>query len=168
MPQGLSCLSYGFSSSHIWMWELDYKESWGPMNWCFWTVVLEKTFESPLDWKEIQPVHLKEISPDYSLKGLMLKLKLQCFGHLNWRTDSLEKRLWSWERLKIGGEGDDRGWGGWMASLTQWTWVWVNSGSWWWTGTLCMLQSMGLQRVGYNWETELNWVDLILGYNKIT
>ena len=93
LPQGLSCLSCGFSSSHIWMWKLDYKESWAPMNWCFWTVVLEKTFESPLDWKEIQPVHLKEISPEYSLKVLMLKLKLQCFGHLNWRTDSLEKTV---------------------------------------------------------------------------
>ena len=76
---------------------------------------------------------LKEISPEYSLEGLMLKLKLQYFGYLIWRTDSL-KKLWCWERLKAGGEGDDRGWDGWMASLTQWTWVWVNSRSWWRTG----------------------------------
>ena len=75
------------------MWELDYKESWGPKNWCFWTVVLEKTLESPLDCKEIQPSILKEISPEYSLEGLMLKLKLQYFGHLMWRTDSFEKTL---------------------------------------------------------------------------
>ena len=75
------------------MWELDYKESWAPKNWCFWTVVLEKTLESPLDCKEIQPVHLKEISPECSLEGLILKLKLQYFGHLIWRTDSLEKTL---------------------------------------------------------------------------
>ena len=75
------------------MWELDYKESWVPQNWCFWTVVLEKTLEHPLDCKEIQPVLLKEISPEYSLEGLMLKLKLQYFGHLMWRADSLEKTL---------------------------------------------------------------------------
>ena len=75
------------------MWELDSKESWAPKNWCFWTVVLGKTLESPLDCKEIQPVHLKEISAEYSLKRLMLKLKLQYFGHLMWRTDSFEKTL---------------------------------------------------------------------------
>ena len=69
------------------------------------------------------------------------------------------KRLWCWERLKTGGEGDDRGWDGWMASLIQWTWVWVNSGSWWWTGRPGVLQSMGLQRVGRNWVTELNWTE---------
>ena len=85
--------SYVFSSSHIWMWELDYKESWSPKNWCFWTVVLEKTLESPLDCKEIQPLSLKEISSEYSLEGLMLKLKLQYFGHLMRRTDSLENTL---------------------------------------------------------------------------
>ena len=76
-----------------WMWELDYKESWAPKNWCFWTVVLEKTLESPLDYKQIQLSILKEIIPEYSLEGLMLKLKLQYFGHLIWRTASLEKTL---------------------------------------------------------------------------
>ena len=75
------------------MWELDYKESWVPKNWCFWTVVLEKTLESPLDCKEIQPVILKEISPEISLEGMMLKLKLQYFGHLMRRADSFEKTL---------------------------------------------------------------------------
>ena len=68
------------------------------------------------------------------------------------------KRLWCWEGLGAGGEGDDRGWDGWMASLTRWTWVWVNSGSWWWTGRPGMLQFMGLQRVGHDWATELNWM----------
>ena len=92
---------------------------------------------------------LKETSPEYSLEGLILKLKLQSFGHAMWRTDSL-KRPWCWERLKAGGEGDDRGWNGCMASLTQWTWVWVNSGSWWWTGKPSVLQSMGSQRVRHN------------------
>ena len=94
---------------------------------------------------------LKEINPEYSLEGLMLKLKLQYFGHLMQRADSFEKTL----RLKVG-EEDDRGWDGWMASLTQWTWVWVNSGSWWWTGRPGVLQFMGSQRVGHNWATEVN------------
>ena len=91
--KGLSSQDYGFSSSHAWMWELDYKESSVVKNWCFWTVVLEKTLENLLDCKEIQPVHPKEISSECSLEGLMLKLKLQYFGHLMWRADSLEKTL---------------------------------------------------------------------------
>ena len=89
------------------------KESWASKNWCFWTVVLEKTLESPLDCAEIQAVFLKEISPECSLEGLMLKLKLWPFGHLMWRTDSLEKSLMLGKT-----EGDDRGWDGCMASLT--------------------------------------------------
>ena len=84
---------YGFSSSHVWMWELDHKQGWVLKSWCFWTVVLEKTLESPLDCKEIKPVNLKGINPEYSLEGLMLKLKLQYFGHLMWRADLLEKTL---------------------------------------------------------------------------
>ena len=91
--KGLSSQGYGFSSGHVWMWELDCEESWVPKNWCFWIVVLEKTLESPWDCKEIQSVILKEISPECSLEGLMLKLKLQYFGRLMWRTDSLEKIL---------------------------------------------------------------------------
>ena len=87
---------------------------------------------------------LKEISPEYSSEGLMLKLKLQYLGHLVQRTDSLEKTL-IWERLKAGGEGDDRGWDDWKASLTQWSWVWASSGSWWWTGRAGVLQSLGSQ-----------------------
>ena len=98
---------------------------------------------------------LKEISREYSLEGMMLKLKLQYFGHLMQRTDSLQ-RPWCWERLKAGGEGNNRGRDGWMASLPLWTWLWANSGGWWWTGKPGMLQSMGSQRVGHNWVTELN------------
>ena len=102
---------------------------------------------------------LKEISLEYSLEGLMLKLKVQYFGHMMWRTDSLEKTLMLG---KIEGvrRRDDWGWDGWMASPTQWTWVWVHSGSWWWTGRPGVLGSMGLQRVGVHWATELtelNW-----------
>ena len=84
--KGPSSQGYDFSSSSVWMWELDYKESWVLKNWCFCTVELEKTLESPLDCEEILPVNLKEISPEYSLEELMLKLKLQYFGHLMWRT----------------------------------------------------------------------------------
>ena len=91
--KGPSSQDCGFSSGHVWMWELDYKEIWALKNWCFWTVVLEKTPESPLDCKEINQSILKEISPGCSLEGLMLKLKLQYFGHLMWRADSLEKIL---------------------------------------------------------------------------
>ena len=97
---------------------------------------------------------LKEISPGYSLEGLMLKLKVQSFGHLML---THLKRCWFWERLRAGGEGDDRGWDGWMASPTLWTWVWVDSRSWWRTGRPGMLRFMGLQRVGHDWVTELKW-----------
>ena len=155
--KGPSSQSYGFSSSHVWMWELDYKESWTRKNGCFWTVVLENTLESPLDCKEIQSVNPKEISPEYSLERLMLKLKLQYFGHLvkeltHW------KRPWCWEWSKAGGAGDDRD--GWMASPTQWTWVWASSGSWWWIRKPGMLQSMGSQNVRHNWASELTWTEL--------
>ena len=88
-----SSQSYGFASSHVWMWDLDHKESLALKNWCFWTVVLEKTLESPLDCKEIQTVHSKGDHPGCSLEGLMLKLKLQYFGHLMLRPDSFEKTL---------------------------------------------------------------------------
>ena len=103
---------------------------------------------------------LKEIRPRCSLEGLMLKLKLQYFGHLMRRADSFEKP-WCWERLRAGGEGDNRGWDGWMASPTQWTWVWVDSGSWWLTGRPGMLPFMGSQRIGQDWATELNWTELM-------
>ena len=104
---------------------------------------------------------LKEISPGCSLEGLMLKLKLQYFGHLMQSVDSLEKKKpWCWEGLGAGGEGDDRGWDGWMASPTWRTWVWVNSGSWWWTGRPGVLQFTESQRVRHDWVTELNWAEL--------
>ena len=135
------------------MWELDCEESWALKNWCFWTVVLEKTLESPLDCKEIQPVHPKG--------NQSWVWKDWCWS---WNSNTLAtwceeltylKRPWCWESLKAG-EGDDRGWDGWMVSPTQWRRVWVNSRSWWWTGRPGVLQSMGLQRVGHDWVTELN------------
>ena len=153
--RGPSNQSYGFSSSHVWIWELDHKKGWVLKNWCFWTVVLEKTLESPLDCNKIQPSILKEISPEYSLESLMLKLKLQYFGHLVRRTDSFEKTL------MLGGERDDRGWGGWIASLTQWTWVCANFRRWWWTGKPGMLLPMGSQKswIQLSDWTELNWTN---------
>ena len=98
----------------------------------------------------------KEISPEYSLEGLRLKLKLQYFGLPMWKLTHW-KRPWSWERLKAGGDRDNRGWDGWVALPTQWTWVWASSRSWWWTGEPGLLQSMGVQRVGHDWVTELNF-----------
>ena len=94
--------------------------------------------------------------------GSVLVSKLQYFGHLMPKL-TYWKRLWCWEGLGAGGEGDDRGWGGWMASLTRWMWVWVNSGSWWWTGRPGVLRFMGSQRVGHDWVTELNWTDDLPG-----
>ena len=118
--KGPSSQSYGFSSSHVRMWELDYKESWAPKNRCFWTVVLEKTLGSLLDCKEFKSVNPKEISPEYSLEGLMLKLKLQYFGNLIGRTDSLEKTLML-KKTEVRRRRNNRGWDGWMASPTRWT-----------------------------------------------
>ena len=140
-----------FSPGHVWMWELDYKESWVPKNWCFWTVVLEKTFESPLDGKEIQPIHPKGNQSEYSLEGLMLNLKLQYFGHCE-KTLMLGKI----EGRRRRGQQRMR----WLDGITySMDMIWVGSGSWWWTGMPGMLQSMGSQRVEHNWVTELNWRD---------
>ena len=153
--KGPSSQNFGFSSSHVWMWELDYKESWASKYWWFWTVVLEETLESPLDCKEIHPVNHKENQSWIFLGRTDAKaetpilLATWCEELTHW------KRPWSWERLKAGGEGDNRGWGGWMASLTQWAWVWASSRSWWWTGKPGKLQSAGSPRVRHNWVTEL-------------
>ena len=112
------------------MWELDYKESWALKNWCFWTVVLEKTLESPLDCKEIQPVHPKG-DQSWIFTGRTDGWSWNSNTLATWCKElTLLKRPWCRERLKGGEEGDNRGWDGCMASLTQWTWVWVDSGSW--------------------------------------
>ena len=156
--KGPSSQGYGFSSGHVWMWELDHKEGWVPKNSCFQTEVLEKTLESLLGSKEIKP------SQSYRKSTLNIHRK---YWSWNWSSNTLAiwweeltywKRPWCWERLKAWGEGDNRGWDGWMASLTRWIWVWASFGSWWWTGKPGMLQSMGLQSQTQlsNW-TELNW-----------
>ena len=156
--KGLSSQSYGFFSSHVWMWELDYKESWALKNWCFWTVVLAKTLESLLDCKEIQPVHPK--------------------GNQSWifigRTDAKTPILWPPDvKNQLIGKGHDAGkdWkqeekGTTEDEMVRWH-HWVNGhefdvGSWWWTGRPGVLQSMRSKRVRRDWETELNWTELIL------
>ena len=117
-----------------------------------------KTLESPLDCKDIQPVYPKGNHSLIFIGRTDAEAATPIFGHLMRRTNSLMLG-----KMKVGGEGDDKGWDGWMASLTQWTWVWVNSRSWWWTGRPGMMQSMGSQRVRQDWVTELNWTDRFLG-----
>ena len=124
-------------------------------------MLLEKTLESPLDWKEMQPVHSEGDQPwvffgrNDAKAETPVTLATSCEELTHW------KSLWCWEGLGAGGEGDDRGWDGWMALLTRWTWVWVNSGCWWWTGRPGVLWLMGSQRVGHDWVTDLIWLFLI-------
>ena len=134
------------------MWELDCEESWAPKNWCFWTVVLEKTLETPLDCKEIQPVHPKGDQPWVFIGRTDAEAETAIL---------LPPHAKCWLIGKDPDAGRDRGWDGWMALLTQWTWVWVNSGSWWWTGRPGVLRFMGSQRVGHDWVTKLNWLKQI-------
>ena len=149
----------GFSSGHVWMWELDCEESWAPKNWYFWTDSGEDSCESlgvqgdttsPSQRRPVLGVHWK----DWCWGWNSSTLATSCEEFTHW------KRLWCWEGLGSGGEGDDRGWDGWMASLIRWTWVWVNSWRWRWTGRPGVLRFMGLQRVGHDWANELNWTDL--------
>ena len=151
------------------MWELDCEESWAPKNWCFWTVVLEKTLESPLDCKEIQPVHPKgdQFWVFFGRTDVKAETPVLWPPHVkSWfiGKDSDAGRDWGQEK------GDDRGWNGWMASPTWWTWVWVNSGSWWWTGRPGVLQFTGLQRVGHDWTALMGWlicrVYLVVGFSR--
>ena len=136
-----SSRSYGFSSNHVWMWELDHKESWAPKNDAFELWCWRRLLRIPWATRSSDQSILKEINPENSLKD-------SCW---NWNSNILTtwceelthwKRPWCWERFWAGGEGDNRGWDGWMASPIRWTWVWISSGSWWWTGKPGVLQSM--------------------------
>ena len=139
------------------MWELDYKESWASKNWCFWTVMLEKTLESPLDCKEIQSVHPKGNQSWIFIGKTDVEAEAPILRPPDAKNWLIWKRPWCWERLKARGEGDDRGWDGWMASPTQQTWVWVNPGSWWWTGRPGVLQSHGATK---SWTRLSDWIEL--------
>ena len=148
--KGPSSQSYVFSSSHVWMWEFDYKESWAPKNWCSWTLVLEKTLQR-VPWTA-------RTSNNQSSRKSVLSIYLRdwCWGSnsntlATWCEELTHwKRPWCWERLKAERKGDNIGWDGWMESLTRWTWAWPSFRSWWWTGKPGMLQSMGSKRVGHN------------------
>ena len=141
------------------MWELDCEEGWVLKNWCVWTVVLEKTLENPLDWKEIQPVHSEGDQPwdFFGRNDAKAETPVLWPPHVTSRLigkDSDAGRDWEQEK----GTTRDKmpGWHHWL----WWTWVWVNSGSWWWTGRTGVLQFMGSQRDGHEWVTELNWTEL--------
>ena len=152
---------YGSSNSHVWMWELDYKESWEPKNWHFWTVVLQKTLESPLDCKEIQPVHPKG-DQSWVFIG---RTNGEAETPILWPPHAKSWLIWKdpdagkdWGQEEKGMTEDEID--GCMASPTQWTWVWVNSRSWWWTGRPGVLWFMESQRVRHDWVTGLNWTEL--------
>ena len=146
--------SYGFSISHVWRWDLDHKESWVSKNWWFWTVVLEKTLESPLDGKEIKPVYPKGNQSWIFIGRTDAEaetLATWCEKLNHW------KRPWCWERLKAGGEGDDRGWDGWMASLTERTRVWASSRRWWRTGKLACRSPWACKELETTGTLNNNW-----------
>ena len=137
---------------------VDCEESWAPKNWCFWTVVLEKTLESPLARKEVQPVHPKGNQCWVFIGNTDVEAETPILCHLMRRANSLEKTLMvgKIEGRKRRGRQKMR----WLDGITNsWTWVWVNSGCYWWTGRPVVLQSIESQRVGHNWATELNWTD---------
>ena len=149
--------SYGFFSSHVWMWVLDYKESRSLKNWYFCTVVFKKFSEIPLDCKENHPVHPKGNQSWIIFWRTVAEAEtpiLKPSDAKNWLIGKDPDA----RRVKVGGEWDHREWDGSITSPTWWTWVWVSSGRWWWTGKPGILQSIGSQRVRYGWVTELNWV----------
>ena len=158
--RGPSSQSYGFSSGHVWMWKLDYKESWAPKNWYFWTVVLEKTLESPLDCKEIQPVSPKENQSWIFIE----RIDAEAETPILWLPDAKSWLIWNDPDAGKYGRQEEKGTTedemvGWHHWLDRHEFDWASSGSWWWTGKPGMLQSMGLQRVSHDWATELNWTD---------
>ena len=156
----------GFTSNHVWMWELDYKESWVPKNWYFWTVLLEKTLESSLDCKEIQPVH-----PEGDQSWVFIgRTDAEAETPILWPSDVKNWPIGkdpaagkAWRQEEKGMTEDEMvGWHHWLDGHE----IWASSGSWWWTGKPGVLQSTGLQRVGHDWMTELNWNRLcVFGYD---
>ena len=155
--KGLSSQGYGFSSGHVWMWELDCEESWAPKNWCFWTVVLEKTLASPLDCEEIQAVHPKGNQSWVFIERTDAEAEIPVLWPPHAKSWLIGKDLDTgrdWGQEEKGTTEDEMA--GWH-HRPQWAWIWVNSGSWWWTGRPGVLRFMGPQRVRQDWTTELNW-----------
>ena len=159
-----SSQTYGFSSSHIWMWELDYSESWALMNWCFWTVVLEKTLESLLDCK------IKPVNPKWNQFRIFIgRTDAEAEVPILWPPDGKNWLIGKdpdigkdWKQEEKGMTEDDV----WMTSLTQWIWVWASSERWRRTGRPGVLQFMGSQRVRHDWATELNWTELMQSHQR--
>ena len=154
MVKGPYSQSYGFSSSHVQMWELYHKEGWALKNWCLCTVVLEKTLESPLDCKEIKPVHPKGDQSWIFIGRTDAEAETPVLWPpdvKNWLVGKDPDAGKDWGREEMGA---DRGWDGLMASSTEWTWVWAKSGRWWRTGKPGVLQSVGSQRVRHDLATE--------------
>ena len=160
--KGPSSQGCDFSSSHVWMWELDHDESCTPKNWCFGTVCWRRLLTVPWTARRSNQSTLMEISPECSFEGLMLKWNSNTLATWYEQLTHL-KRPWCQERLKAGGKGDDRGSDCWMASPTQWSCVWINSGGRWWTGRPGMLHLWGRKELytakWLNW-TELHWTCL--------
>ena len=147
----------------MWMWELDYKESWVPKNWCSELWCWRRLLRVPWTARRSNQSILKEINPgvhwkDWCWSWNSNTLATWCNELTPWKTP------WCWEGLRAGGKRDNQGWDDWMASLTQWAWVWTSSGSWWWTGKPGMLQFMRSQRVNMIWATELNYVPKVLQF----
>ena len=152
--KGPSSQGYDFSSSYVWMWELDYKESWMQKNWCFWTVMLEKTLKSPWDCKEIKLVNFKENQSWI----FIARTDAEAEASLLWPPDAKNWLIGKdpdagkdWRQEEKGTTEDE------MVSPARWTRVWASFGSWWWTGKPGVLQSTGSERVGHDWATALNW-----------
>ena len=143
------------------MWDLDLKEDWGTKNWCFWIVVLEKTLESPLDNKEIKLVNPQGNQSWIFIGRTDAESEAAVFWLPDGKSQLIGKDADCWEGLRAGGEGDDRGWDGWMPSPTGWTWVWANFWSWWWTGSLVCCSPCGHKESDMKCDwTELNWTEL--------
>ena len=163
--KGPSSQGYGFSSGYVWMWDLDCEETWAPKNWCFWTMVLEKTLESPLDYKDIQPVN-----PEGN-KSRIFSGRPDADALILWPSDAKSQLIRkvpdsgkSWMQEEKGMTEDEVV--GWHHRLDQWTWAWANSGRWWRIGKSGMLQSMWSQRVRHDWMTELNWTNISIKLEK--
>ena len=162
-----SCQSYGFPNSNVWMWELDYKESWVLKNWCFWTVVLEKTLESPLDYKEIQPVY-----PEGNQSWIFIgRTDAKDETPMLWPTDVRNWLIWKDPDAGKDWRWEKKGWQRmrWLDGITDvMDMSLISSRSWWWTGKPGMLKSVVLLRAGHYWATELNWIYLHYGQLSCT